>query len=206
MYHHIRDYNDPADQTGTNLSVSPAKFASQLDLITQKGFSPITFKDIELGSLPEKPVILTFDDGYENFYNNAFPEIKKRGMKAVLFVISGYDSKEYMSTIQIKEVSENSIEIGSHTVSHPNLTTIPGNKAQEELKKSKDLLEAIVGEPILSFCYPAGKFNEEVKAMVKGSGYKYSVTTKPGKANFSDPLVLARHRISNETSVSAYLK
>jgi len=104
MYHHIRDFNDPADKIGTNLSVSPEKFAKQLDLIKSEGYATITFNDLDTGNIPTKPIILTFDDGYENFYQNAYPELKKREMVGTVFVIiNNIGKNEYLNQEEIEK-------------------------------------------------------------------------------------------------------
>lgn len=206
MYHHIRDFNDDNDKIGTNLSVSPDEFASQLDLIKQRGYTTVTFGDLEAGNLPDKPIILTFDDGYENFYQYAFPELKKRGMKAVAYIITGkIGTEEYMTSDQIKEIASNNIEIGSHTISHPDLSKASPEKAKNEIVESKQKLEVFVGR-VISFCYPAGKFSSETEALVKEAGYNFAVTTKSGITKFDDRTELNRYRVNNDTDISSYIK
>ena len=178
MYHHIRDFVDENDKIGTNLSVSSTKFSSQLDLIQSKGYETTTFQEIEKGETPEKPIILSFDDGYSNFYENAFPALKSRKMKAISFVITGKNNSEYMTKDQIKEIDSYGIEVGSHTVSHPDLTTISKERVKIELIDSKTALENIVGHDIISFCYPAGKQNTTVVSTAFETGYLYATTTK----------------------------
>lgn len=206
MYHHIREYSDSSDQTGINLSVSPTKLAEQLDLIKSSGYTTITFNDLNEGNIPSKPIILTFDDGYENFYQSAFPALKSREMKAVSYIITNDTGGQYMTTDQVKEISENGIEIGSHTLSHPDLTKLSQGKLTDETKNSKEELEKIIGKPVVSFCYPSGQYNDAVVAAVEAAGYKFAVTTKPGVSNFSSPLRLNRHRVNHDTSISGYLK
>jgi len=205
MYHHIRDYNDPTDQIGTNLSVAPAKFASQLDLIQQDGYQTITFNDILTKPLPKKPIILSFDDGYQNFYDNAWPELKKHNMTAVVYIIVNDNSGMYMTPTEIKELSASGVEVGSHTLSHPDLSKGTIDKAKAEIFDSKADLEKITGTKVVSFCYPSGKYNDAVIDAVKNAGYDFAVTTNGGIAKFSDPLTLNRHRMNSDTNISAYL-
>lgn len=125
MYHNIRDYYNQNDKIGTTNSVSPEKFSEELDLIKKKGYETITFEDLEKNNIPKKPIILTFDDGNSNFYESAFPELKKRNMKAVVFIITGRIGKiGYLDDDKIKKISFYGIEIGSHTVSHRNLSKL----------------------------------------------------------------------------------
>jgi peptidoglycan/xylan/chitin deacetylase (PgdA/CDA1 family) len=207
MYHHIRDFNDPTDAIGTNLSVPPKKFADQLDLLKSKGYTTITLRDLDKKSIPAKPIILTFDDGYDNFYLNAYPELKKRGMTATIFIITGDIGKsEYMNESEIKELNSNGIEVGSHTISHPDLRTLSTAKAQNEIANSKETLEKLLGNKVISFCYPSGKFTEETVSILKNSGYEFAVTTNSKLTTFENLLELNRYRVNNDTSISAFLK
>lgn len=207
MYHYIRALDDPNDKIGTNLSVSPETFAKQLDLIVEKGYNAINFEDIKAGNIPAKPIILTFDDGYADFYTSAYPELKKRNMKAVSYIIvRDIDKGNYLTSSQIVELSNNNIEIGSHTISHPDLSKTPDEKAKTELTQSKEVLEKLIGKAVISFCYPAGKFNDATVNEVKSVGYIYAVTTNNKLTNFSNLLLLNRYRVNHDTNISAYLK
>jgi len=205
MYHHIRDYDKKDDAIGFNLSVPPSSFSNQLDSMIEKGYTTVNFQDIENGNMPDKPIMLTFDDGYQNFYTNAYPELKKRNMKAVVFVISGFNSGDYLTREQILDLSQNNIEIGSHTISHPDLSIVSTEKAQNEISESKRMIESIIGKTILSFCYPAGKYNEKTIEAVRNE-YKYAVTTNPGVSTFENHFELNRRRVNNDTNINAYLK
>lgn len=206
MYHHIRTFTDTSDQIGFNLSVPPEKFESQLDYLQAQGYQTINFSDITSKNIPAKPVILTFDDGYENFYQNAYPALKKRGMTATLFAIVRMQGGDYMTPDQLKEISANGIEVGSHTLSHPDLAQASSEKSLQEITESKADLEAIIGKKITSFCYPAGKYNANTITQLQSAGYTYAVTTKSGLASFKNPFELNRYRMNNDTSIKAYLK
>ena len=207
MYHYIRELNDPNDKIGTNLSISPEKFAGQLDLIKAKGYTTITFKDIADGNIPDKPVILTFDDGYEDFYTNAYPELRKRGMKAVSYIITGNIKKDgYMSAEEINKISNDGVEIGSHTVSHPDMSKVTTARAEMEARESKRILGEITERPIISLCYPSGKYNSETEKIIKDYGYSYAVTTNSGITSFTNPFALNRYRLNHDTNISGYLK
>lgn len=207
MYHHIRDFNDPNDQIGINLSVSPQKFADQLDLIKSKGYTTITFSNLETGNIPTKPIVLTFDDGYKNFYQNAYPELKKRGMVGTVFVITQDIGKDqYMDEKEIKEINANGIEIGSHTLSHPDLSKLSSDRAEKEISNSKKTLESLTDNQIISFCYPSGKFSEETTQILKNASYKYAVTTKSKLTTFENLFELNRYRVNSDTNISGFLK
>jgi len=206
MYHYIRDNVDPSDKIGAGLSVSTTNFARHLDTIKKNGYTPITFSDLASDSIPEKPIILTFDDGYSDFYQNAWPIMKKYEMPGVVFVIANYHSNDYLTDNQIIELSNSGIEIGSHTLTHPDLSLADNGKIFTEVTQSKIEIEKLIGHKVISFCYPAGKYNDGVVAKVLESDYQFAVTTKSGVANFNSRLNLSRFRITNETNISYYLK
>jgi peptidoglycan/xylan/chitin deacetylase (PgdA/CDA1 family) len=206
MYHYIRVVDDPNDKSGIILSVTPDKFAQELDYLLGKGYKTITFKDVENGQIPDKPIILTFDDGYQDFYTNAYPLLKQRGLSAVVYIISEDLGNDYMTEEELIEISNNGIEIGSHTLSHPDLTTLSDEQAHFQIFDSKKQIEAIVNKNVISFCYPAGKYNDKIENMVKEAGYLYATTTKAGVAEFKTPFALSRHRMNSDTNISGYIK
>jgi peptidoglycan/xylan/chitin deacetylase (PgdA/CDA1 family) len=205
MYHHIRDYNVATDSIGTNLSVSPAKFVQQLDLIKSLGYQTVTFST--LTNSTTKPIILTFDDGYQNFYDNAFPEMKKRGMVGIIYlIVNDIGKNEYLNEQEIDEIKNAGFEIGSHTLSHPDLTKISTAAGQTEIVESKTKLESKFNIKIISFCYPSGKYNEEIINLVQGAGYEFAVTTKSELSKFNNPMELSRYRLNKDTNINSYLK
>ncbi|MFA5158387.1 MAG: polysaccharide deacetylase family protein [Patescibacteria group bacterium] len=208
MYHHIRDYNNPSDQIGSNLSVSLSNFQQQLDFLKSNGYMTITFSDLNLfpqKALPDKPIILTFDDGYADNYQ-AFTSLKKNGQLGVFYIISGYLGRaEHLTASQIKEISDSGMEIGSHSQSHPDLTGLDSTKLALELTSSKSTLEEITGKPISSLCYPAGKYNQLVATAVGNSNYLSAVTTKSGIASTRSPKYeLSRVRINPNDSLKIF--
>jgi len=209
MYHHIRDYNDPADSIGTNLSVPPINFKAQIDYLKNNGYTTITFADFTAfpaKKLPDKPIILTFDDGYNDAYSEAFQLLKANKQVGTFYLISSYFGKpEHLSREQAKEMSANGMEIGSHTVSHPDLTKISATKVAAELLESKTTLESIISKSIVSFCYPAGKHNEAVDLAAKNSGYSTATTTYMAISNTSeDKFTLSRLRINPSDGINYF--
>lgn len=206
MYHYIRVVADPNDKLGINLSVTPNKFAKQLDYLQTKGYHTINFQDVLTGNIPANPIILTFDDGYEDFYTAAYPELKKHNMTAVSFIITGKSDSNYMTKAQIKSLSDAGIEIGSHTISHPDLSTLSEAKANVEINSSKTELENIIGRKVISFCYPSGKYTDKTIDSVKNAGYLFATTTKSGIGEFKEPLSLHRYRMNADSDISAFIK
>ena len=132
--------------------------------------------------IPNSPIILTFDDGYKDFYTDVFPILKKFKIKAVAYIVSDFiDKPNFMETSQIKEIAKSGlIEIGAHTVNHAYLKGLPYGKAFFEINKSKEELSLLIGSPIVSFAYPYGGFDNQSIEIVKKSGFKTAVTTMPG--------------------------
>ncbi len=205
MYHHVRIYNNPHDPIGVNLSVSPKNFIAQLDYLKKSGYTTVTFDDLDNGVIPRKPIVLTFDDGYDNFYTNVFPELKKRGMTAVSFIIvNRVNQKGYMTANEIKKISENGVEIGCHTWTHPDLKE--SKDLNKEIIQSKKTLEKMFNLHIVSFSYPSGEYNARVLNEVKKAGFEYAVTTHYGVANTKNNLTLPRIRISPGTNLKRLLE
>ena len=140
-------------------------------------------------SSKSKQVILTFDDGYEDFYLNALPVLKKYGFTACVFIITGYIGKQsewdynwgrfkkrHLNWDEIKDLSMAGFEIGSHTVNHPDLTKIPRQYLNYELRVSKETLEDKLGKRVDVLSYPFGRYNHLVKDEAERAGYKRAFT------------------------------
>lgn len=140
-------------------------------------------------NIDDKSVILTFDDGYEDFYLNALPVLKKYGFTACVFVISGYIGKQsewdynwgrfkkrHLSWEEIIDLSMDGFEIGSHTINHPDLTKIPRRYLNYELRVSKETLEDKLGKRVEFLSYPFGRYNRLVQDEAERAGYKKAFT------------------------------
>jgi peptidoglycan/xylan/chitin deacetylase (PgdA/CDA1 family) len=211
MYHYIRVNPDPRDRMGFGLSVTPWDFASQMDWLTANGYHPITFRELHAylsgaAGLPSRPVILTFDDGYEDFYTTALPILIRHDFKAVSYVVSGFIGRpRYMNATQIREADNSDIEIGSHTVDHADLTRQSFDGLRYQIVTSKRVLEELLGHPVLSFCYPSGKFSPNVVSVVQEAGYSDATTTKYGFVRAMDGRFLwGRLRVSGGDSLADF--
>lgn len=187
-YHSI--VKDPS-QKGP-ISIPEEKFRQHLQTIKDSGYTTLTiaelndylFKD---EPIPEKSVVITFDDGYRDNYTNVFPILKEFHMKATIFVISSHlDGVTSMTPNEVKEMSDYGIDIESHTVSHTKLSTLSYEDQLKELKDSKEAIERIIGKPIISIAYPEGKFNEDTKKAILEAGYLMGFTIERGYADRSD--------------------
>src|ERR1700716_4257266 len=160
-YHYIRVNPDARDRMGFALSVTPTDFAAQMNWLARSGYHTITTEDLHAylngrRGLPSKPVILTFDDGYADFYTAALPILRSHDFQADLYVVSGFVGRPgYVTAAQVRESDRSGIEIGSHTVNHADLARTSADGVRAEVVDSKRYLETLLGHPIYSFCYPS---------------------------------------------------
>ncbi len=156
--------------------------------------------------LPDRAVVLTFDDGFRDNYEHAFPVLQRYAMPATIFLVAGYVGTERLPVLtgapvvprpldwaQVREMHGRGIEFGSHTLTHPPLSRLPHDAAWREIRESRQVIEDHLGAPVRAFCYPRGDFDRAVKAMVREAGYRVACTTRPGvNAARSDPFALRR--------------
>lgn len=177
-YHQINDTDENA------LTVKTADFEEQMRYLAENNYVTITpeemlaaFKDNS--PLPEKAVVITFDDGYIDNYKNAYPILKKYNLKATIFVITDYVSlyPNYITWDNAKEMQNSGvINLESHTMDHLNLLKVDKNEARLQLSGSKHWLEAHLKKPVKFLAYPEGDYNSEIIAMLKELGYEGAFT------------------------------
>jgi peptidoglycan/xylan/chitin deacetylase (PgdA/CDA1 family) len=212
MYHYVRTVADPTDTIGINLSVTPEKFAAQMQYLADNGYTTLTMGEVHAilaGALPlpPKPIALTFDDGYRDFYTAAWPVLKQHNFKATNYVVTSVIGLEpYMTWAMLQELDATGlIEIGAHTRTHPDLRALGNDKRWDEIAGSKAILEEGLGHPIGSFCYPAGFYTAAVLADVRRAGYISAVTTAYGtKQNSADALEMPRIRVHGPDSLAGW--
>lgn len=214
MYHYIRDYQNPQDKIGSGLSISPQNFEKQLEIIQTEGFETVTLDDIDSAwrgekKLPNRPLIITFDDGYEDFYTAAFPLLKKYNMKSTVYMIAGYiDKPGYLKTKQLKELNMSElVTIGSHSLNHVDFYTLRRNELKYELTQSKKLLENLLESPVKHFAYPLGRYGKVIREEVERAGYSTATLIDLGyEHKEKDRYTLERVRIPRNTSLEKFRK
>lgn len=202
MYHHIQNYPSGNDQSSSDMFVSPQNFDSQMQWLAANNFQTVDLSYFNNQiKLSKKPVVLTFDDGYQDAYTQAFPILKKYNFRATFYIIANDINKSgYLTKDEILEMMKYGMKFGSHSLSHPNLTTIPEEKAEQEIFGSKIILQRITGSIVSDFCYPGGTFNQNVENIVINSGYTTGTTTINNvNAGKTDPFRLNRLNIRNDT-------
>ncbi|WP_150913211.1 polysaccharide deacetylase family protein [Marinobacter halotolerans] len=278
MYHRISQ--NPADG-----AICVDNFRQQMQTIKRE-LNPISLDELisahQQDAVPDNAVVITFDDGYADFYEHAFPVLKKEGLPSTLFVTTGFvngqlwlwpdrlrycvdqttcdhisvpeinktisisgsrheawntladhclelpdqEKNNFIQRVadqlqvalpasapgryqglnwdQVREVSRAGIEIGSHSVSHPILTSLDPTELENELVMSRETIEREIGQRVKAFCYPNGQpidFNERVKSAVRAAGYEYALAAFPGRETLKDPWAIHRYPGSISTSM-----
>ena len=198
-YHHV---NDDVGDDGWAYTVPVADFAEQLDYLQAEGYTTITMQDFMRAKkgkqeLPAKPVVLTFDDGYEDNYTTLLPMLEERHMTAVVYMVTNsIGRKDYLSWNQLRDMQARGIEIGSHTANHQPLTSLDREKQAEEMKLSKLLMEWNGLKTIYSFSYPNGAYDEEMPDLLRENEYLNAVTGDGGLNTLkTNPYLLQRTNI-----------
>ena len=156
------------DRENDCMNVKPEVFRRHIREFKEAGYVFIHVGDLlnhaaGLAPLPEKALLITFDDGYADNYNYAYPVLREEQVPGTFFVVSGTIGKDNrMTASQLREMQANGMMIGSHTVNHENLTGLNAKDIDFELRSSKETLEIILGKPVCALAYPTGKVNKTV--------------------------------------------
>ncbi len=206
MYHAIDIM--PVNAPFPDLWVSPKAFAAQLNYLTTHGYHAVTMQQVYdfwhgKGTLPTKPIVLTFDDGFTGDFETAAPLLKSIKWPATLFLIVGKKQPRMLSTM-VTAMIDSGWELGSHTITHEELPTETPAKMKDDIARSRKLLSKQYGVPVNFFCYPSGKFNAQAVADVEDAGYLLATTTIDGLAKPSQPFLLRRIRVAGGASLQAF--
>ncbi len=202
LYHYVEVVKDENDTIRRSLNIVPQVFERQLKDLKDHGYRMYFVKEIPaiLGGdirISTRSAVLTFDDGYKDFYTYAFPLLKKYNTKATLYVVYDFiGRKGFLSKKQLSKIIESGlVEIGSHAVDHVNLTGVTPKMAKFQVEESKNLLEEAFGIEIKTFAYPYGGYDEKVVDLVKSKAYTAAVSVVPGAYHNDDSRYsLARYR------------
>ena len=212
-FHRIDKAPKSADKISRSYFVEPAKFEQTLKDLLAAGYEFYFVSEVinflQTNAWPEhKFVAITFDDGNEDFYTNAWPLLQKYQVKSSIYIMSGVRGDNYLSQEQIKELSETDlVEVGSHTVWHPYLTKITSQEIESELSKSKTDLEILIGKDVTILCYPFGLYNDEVKEIAKSVGYVAGLTfDQDAWQNSGDLFSIRRISVYPELNALKYLE
>lgn len=187
------------DESGSVISTDATTFRGQMKFLKSGGFNVVSLSDLTKNlrankKLPPKTIVLTFDDGFHNFYATAFPILADYNFTATVFLVAAHCEKyndwddnlptiersRLMTWNEVKELQRNGIEFGAHSLTHPDLTKIPLEEVSHELVESKTVIEDKLGCTVETFAYPYGKFNAAVKHLTE-QNYAAACSTNLGK-------------------------
>jgi peptidoglycan/xylan/chitin deacetylase (PgdA/CDA1 family) len=212
MYHSISDAPETALSPYYKVCTSPRRFAEHMQSLAEAGWQGVSLReglDVLTGKkqISSRPAVITFDDGFHDFYTAAFPILKQHGFSATMYLPTAFigndrrafKSRACLSWSEIKELQQAGIEFGSHTVTHPVLYDLSWQEIERELALSKDQIEQKLGESVISFAYPYAfpqedaPFTKAFAELLRRGGYRNCVTTVVGRAQSDDnPFSLKR--------------
>ena len=220
MYHRVAETTDR-----DILTVTPFSFAQQMSWLSGEGWTVLPLGSalacLESGSLPPRAVAITFDDGYRDNYDEAYPILRRHGHPATVFPVTGFVLGEsehrryrgacppvpYLTVEQIREMKGNGIDFGGHTHTHPLLSSLSVEAATEEISRAKKLLEEWTGEKSTLFAYPNGVYSRDHFRILDGLGYEAAFSVHPG-ANRAGTLrwILRRTEVSGRDSLGDFIQ
>ncbi|MFE3329859.1 polysaccharide deacetylase family protein [Streptomyces sp. NPDC059176] len=216
MYHAVG--HRPATATH-RLSVSPEAFAEQMELLGDRGFTPVT--TARLGRawrrgepLPPRPVLITFDDGYEGVHRHALPVLVEHGFVATLFVSTGWlrgahEEGGALDTMldwdQVRALAAAGTEVGGHTHTHPQLDQVDDRRLRFETLRCREIIAGELGEAPVSFAYPYGYSTRRVRQMVRAAGFAQSLAVGNSLARrHQGPYALERVTVRRTTGIEEF--
>ncbi|MEF9902860.1 polysaccharide deacetylase family protein [Streptomyces sp. P9-A2] len=216
MYHSVAA--DPNDATRA-LSVTPRAFAEQMAVIAARGLTPVDTAGLAAcwrtgRPLPARPVLITFDDGYEGVHRHALPVLAEHGFPATLFVSTGWlrgphDTGGGPDTMldwdQVRELAATGVEIGGHSHSHPQLDQLDARRLRSELILCKEIVSDQLGHAPTSFAYPYGYSSRRVREAVRETGYAQALAVGNGLARRTQgPYALRRVTVRRTTDTAEF--
>ena len=227
MYHSISSGVSPRFKS---FAVSPEVFARQMAFLAHHAYTPITVSQLAQARtsastststhLPARPVVLTFDDGYADFYSHALPVLRQHHFTATLYVTTdfvgstsrwlqreGESHRPLLNWQQLSEIASSGIECGAHTQTHPHLDTLSPHLAYQQIISSKHALEDHLGLPVHSFAYPFGHYDRRVRDQVQSANFYSACAVTPALSTPSDDLfALSRIMILNRPDLTWFGK
>lgn len=204
MYHSISTI------PGNTLGVPVKQFTEEMEWLHRQNYHSLSLEEFyralaDGSPVPEKPILLTFDDGYSDNYNNAWPILRQYGFRAAFFITTNSVGPGMMNWDQLNDLVRQGNSIGSHTVNHLDLATLSDKQQKSELSNSKQELEKNLGISEIALCFPSGRYNKTTLDLMPEVGYKLGFTTQPGKVHLGDDLLtLKRVRISGGMSLASF--
>lgn len=209
MYHVIKAPS-PTDALPA-LFLPPAAFKAQMAALEQAGYTGISQSQMwdawQHGKpIPRKPVVVSFDDGYLSQYKQAFPVLRRLGWPGVINVVTHNLGSKGIGRHQLERMHRAGWDIGAHTLTHQDVSTLSGAALEKEIAGSKRLLEKQLGVPVRFFCYPSGKYDDQSEQEVRRAGFLAATTVNYGLASRrQDPFALDRVRVDGGESADTLM-
>ncbi|WP_369215180.1 polysaccharide deacetylase family protein [Streptomyces flavofungini] len=216
MYHAVAHAPNEATH---ELSVSPEAFTRQMEVLGERGFTPLTTARLAAvwrsgGELPERPVLITFDDGYEGVHRYALPVLAKHGFASTLFVSTGWlrgahdtggGLDRMLDWDQVRELAATGTEIGGHSHTHPELDQLGDTELRSELRRCRDIVAEELGTRPVSFAYPYGYSSRRVRTRVREAGFAQSLAVGNSLARRAQgPYALRRVTVRRSTGTDEF--
>jgi peptidoglycan/xylan/chitin deacetylase (PgdA/CDA1 family) len=214
MYHYVSELPPDPDRYRVDLTVLPEDFKAQLQYLADAGYHTITLTDLYLHftrgyPLPEKPIVLTFDDGYRDAYEVAFPLLLDHGFTATFFVLATpahFEWENYLTWGQMSEMAQAGMEIQAHGRDHVDLRGASYEYLVYQVLGIQEAIAHHVGEPSRFFCYPSGRYDDNVVAVLESAGYWGAVTTEWGRTQTREELFLMpRIRVRGTGTLESFI-
>jgi peptidoglycan/xylan/chitin deacetylase (PgdA/CDA1 family) len=205
MYHVIAD--PPAHAPYPQLFVSQRDFAGQMRWLARHGYQAVTQRDLwnhwhRGAALPPKPIVISFDDGYRSVAEAALPHMERRSWPGVLnLTVKNLRVSGGLSQFKVRKLIAAGWELASHSLTHPDLTSLDERTLAREVTRSRSILRSRFGVAVDFFCYPAGRYDARVIRAVHRAGYLGATTTVEGLARPGMPYELRRIRVSGSDGV-----
>lgn len=208
MYHVVSAA--PPDARYPQLWVSPRRFAREMAALRRAGYDAITLATAVQawghgGPLPDRPIVISFDDGYLSDFTHARPALSRLGWPGVLNLALANVGPGGITAHQVRELIASGWEVDSHTLTHPDLTSLPAGALRRELVDSRAEIQRRFGQPTLFFCYPAGRYDARVVAAVRAAGYRAAMTEDLGYGVAGQRYVLKRMRVNGSDTAASLL-
>lgn len=174
-------YHRVNDSEKHYMTVPVRQFRDQMEFLAREGYQAIRLNSLLAKEADERSIVITFDDGFRDNYEHAYPILQEFGFSAAVFCITGrMGSAGYLTKQDLREMSASGFEFGSHTVSHPRLDRLSSMEKWREISDSKGMLEDLTGACVDFFCYPYGDYDAEAVDLVRKAGYLGACSNHPG--------------------------
>ena len=221
MYHSI---SSAAGARFRQFTVSPASFAEQMAFLHRQRYTPLTVtqyiqaRSQGASALVERPVILTFDDGFADFFTDALPVLRQYNLTATLYITTAFvggvsswmrrekeTARRMLNWQQVREIAAHGIECAAHTHTHPQLDTLSLRAARNEMARSKSLLEDHLGQAVRSFAYPYGYYTVRLRHAAREIGFTSACAVRHAKSSIAeDAFRLARLMVGADTDLTTF--